>query len=636
MSTFKVPVTIEVADRASQLEILDGVFRVVAQGFGQIRTELAPGLYKARTQVGTALQEKMFAVNQGTTSLSVLLDPVMFVSAAPLQDTATSHEYHQHAVAMATDNADPPIALGTGSSLLLSVRDPSRAPFEQTDQSRAAYARSFDGFSLCAADGNELLNYDLAAKHDIDLGIVSRNTLLDPGHYILKFQQAGLEPTALPIVTVPGWASQIFIHVETGPSATPVHRPVLREAAVMMVPLGQTFHPGDRYFRLTEVARQALQRGRNILNEQLMNELLDSKFGNPVLGLFAAHLLLLDPLPQQNLLRIVVDNLDGLLGFDFPDVIALRQKLQQLESPAGAAGMMQAPLVFPPLLRASWEIVAPLAMTEDGIFPEGSVSRQISDRISDNGIWLAWRPRPLDLPAVKWWNLVSDDVLLSKKGRDRERILTVFEHADKFLDLDSNYRLLQVAKTLTKPVVREKLRQFISSAAHSENVHLDQVGALVIRLAKNYPWEKLIRKLTELDANGAISERLSAAQKSLLPALMLFRQQLDAGDDVSSDDWKQLFASLKLPRSVLLDNLGELARLAAGMEVRQAEDNMARFDIVLANVGQNENSLLHNVRTATGLDLKEAIELVAAAPSTLKEDVTKARIEAEQLKTLLE
>ncbi|HEY5674025.1 MAG TPA: ribosomal protein L7/L12 [Malonomonas sp.] len=636
MSNSKLPVTVEVADFASQIEILDGVFRVVARGFGQIRTELKPGLYKARTQVGTALQEKMFAINEGVTTAPVVLDPVLFASAAPLQGTSTSHEYHQHAVAIAVDNAEPPLILGSGSSLLLSLRDPGRAPLEQTKQSRASYARGFDGCSLCAADGSELINYDQAATRDINLGFAIRNAELDPGHYILKVEQVGLKPVALPVVTVPGWASQIFIQVEEGPSGAATHHPALAEATLMMVPLGQPFHPGDRYFRLTEVARQALQRGRNIFDRQLLDELLDSKFGNPVLGLFAAHLLLLDPQPQLKLLRIVLDNLDAMLGFDFPDLIALRRRMQQLDPPTSPAGIIQDPLVFPPLLRASWDILAAQAMMDDDLMPAGSVSRQIADRLCDNGIWLAWQPRPLEMSATQGWKMLSDDELLSKKGPDRERILSVFEQAEKYLNLDSNLGLLQVAKTLTKPVVREKLRQFIRSAAASENLPLEQLGELVLRLAKNYPWEKLLRKLNELDVDDAISERLSAVQRTILPALLLFRQQLAADQDVSADDWKQLFASLKVPRAVLLDNLGELARLAAGLEVRQAEDNMTGLNIVLANADHSKTRVLQNLRAATGLGRKEAEELVAGAPLTIRDDVSKVRAEAEVLRTLLD
>ncbi|MFH0726164.1 MAG: hypothetical protein V2B19_07420 [Pseudomonadota bacterium] len=579
MSNYKAPVTVEVADRASWIEIFDGRFQVVAQGFGQIQTELAPGLYKARTQVGGAVREKMFAVDTGLPLPPVRLDPVAFPSPAPLQNTTTSHEYHQHAVAMATANAEPPINLGSGSSLLLSVRDPSRAPFEQTDHTRDAYARSYDGFSLCALDGSELINYDHAAKRDVGFGFAIRNAQLNPGHYLLKYQPAKREQVVLPIVTVMGWATQLFIHIEEGPSTSATRRPVLREAAVMMVPLGQPFHPGDRYFRLTEVARQALQQGRNILDRELMKDLLESKFANPVLGLFAAHLLLLDGKPRLELLRIVVDNLGGILGGDFPDVIALRCRLQQLEPSAGISGPIQGPMGFPPLLRASWEIVASLAAANETIFPAGSVSRQVADRLADNGIWMAWRPSLPPVEASVGGAMLSNNELHVKKFRDRERILAVFDQADQFVDLNAGSNLLNAAKTLAKPVIREKLRQFIKTMANTDSDRFDLLPEFIERLAKNYSWEDLARKLIELDVDGEISSQLSSVQKLLIPALMMFRQQLSSGDTVNPELYEKLLGSLRVPRSVLIDNLGDLARLAAGLALRMHDENTAEGNV---------------------------------------------------------
>jgi ribosomal protein L7/L12 len=622
-----------VEDRASWLEIIDSGFQMVAQGFGRVQAELTPGLYKARTQVGATVREKVFAVDEGASPTPVRLASVAFPSPAPLQGTTTSHEYHQQAVAMAVDHAEPPIALGTGASLLLSVRDPSGVPFEQTEQTQDAYAHSFDGFSLCAADGSELINYDQAAKRDVSLGFAIRNAELNPGRYFLKHQRTDLEPVVIPIITVVGWASQIFIHLEESRAAEATHRPVLREAAVMMVPLGQPFHPGDRYFRLTEVARQALQQGRNILDRELMNDLLGSKFGNPVLGLFAAHLLLLDPKPSLDLLHIVVDNLGELLGWDFPDVTILRRRLRQLDPAASPTAPIQSPVGFPPLLRASWAIISSLAVADETIFPAGSVSWQVADRLIDNGIWMAWRPRQqVDTPFG--WTMLSDDELQGKKWRDQERILAVFDQTEGAFDLDVGSRLLKSAKTWAKPVLREKLRQFIKTVAHTDHDELDQLRDLVVRLAKNYPWEDLVRKLTALDADGEISGRLSSVQKSLIPALMMVRQQLGTDETINQARWEQLLDSLQVPRSVLLENLSDLARLAAGLAVRLYEETLAEVNVVLAHPGANKKLVIQEIRAATGLGLKAAREIVNRVPSPVKLSISK--IEAEELKKQLE
>ena len=58
------------------------------------------------------------------------------------------------------------------------------------------------------------------------------------------------------------------------------------------------------------------------------------------------------------------------------------------------------------------------------------------------------------------------------------------------------------------------------------------------------------------------------------------------------------------------------------------------FDVVLASAGGNKIAVIKEVRTITGLGLKEAKELVEAAPKPVKEAVAKA--EAEEFKAKLE
>ena len=58
------------------------------------------------------------------------------------------------------------------------------------------------------------------------------------------------------------------------------------------------------------------------------------------------------------------------------------------------------------------------------------------------------------------------------------------------------------------------------------------------------------------------------------------------------------------------------------------------FTIVLADVGDKKINVIKEVRTATGLGLKEAKELVESAPKDIKEDVPKN--EANEIKEKLE
>lgn len=57
------------------------------------------------------------------------------------------------------------------------------------------------------------------------------------------------------------------------------------------------------------------------------------------------------------------------------------------------------------------------------------------------------------------------------------------------------------------------------------------------------------------------------------------------------------------------------------------------FDVILAGAGANKIQVIKAIREITGLGLKEAKDLVEAAPKTVKEQVSKA--DAEEMKKKL-
>ncbi len=70
---------------------------------------------------------------------------------------------------------------------------------------------------------------------------------------------------------------------------------------------------------------------------------------------------------------------------------------------------------------------------------------------------------------------------------------------------------------------------------------------------------------------------------------------------------------------------------AAGGEAAEAKDS---FDVVLAAVGESKINVIKEVRGITSLGLKEAKDLVEAAPKAVKEGASKE--EAEEIKKKLE
>ena len=77
-----------------------------------------------------------------------------------------------------------------------------------------------------------------------------------------------------------------------------------------------------------------------------------------------------------------------------------------------------------------------------------------------------------------------------------------------------------------------------------------------------------------------------------------------------------------------------VAMPASGGDAGGSPEEKTEFDVVLASAGASKINVIKEVRTITGLGLKEAKDLVEAAPKPVKEGVSKD--EADQLKAKLE
>ena len=73
---------------------------------------------------------------------------------------------------------------------------------------------------------------------------------------------------------------------------------------------------------------------------------------------------------------------------------------------------------------------------------------------------------------------------------------------------------------------------------------------------------------------------------------------------------------------------------AAGAAAAAPAEEQTEFTVVLAAIGDKKIEVIKEVRAVTGLGLKEAKDLVEAAPKPVKEGVTKE--EAEKIKAALE
>jgi hypothetical protein len=105
---------------------------------------------------------------------------------------------------------------------------------------------------------------------------------------------------------------------------------------------------------------------------------------NPALGLYGAHLLLLDPAPDRDLLAAAVRQLRGLLG-THPDVEALDLRVH------GPGAYI---FTGPPMLLPGWWLIVGASTTAPALVPPDSWAGQVAPRPWGDGPWFLWMNPP--------------------------------------------------------------------------------------------------------------------------------------------------------------------------------------------------------------------------------------------------
>jgi hypothetical protein len=379
-------------DAQSEILVLDGRGRFVDRGFGPEHAfELEPGMYRVKVLTGTEADEKPVVLTERPRE--VRFGAAAFASAAPLLGTTTSHEYHTDAAQRETRNTH--VHDGDGSSLFFLVRDwtpnaPQRKPQRVTQNP----AEGLSLFAVGESGDRKVCDLASAGVSNLDLDAWGACTIdVAPGVYELRLEMPTGETLHQSFVASPGWQTQAFVFLRAYPSSDGPERRVWRadlsRTSLLLSPT-KSFSPGEPLLRLAELARVALatkrpnERGdqnRRLLPDQ-MRALLRGKCDNPILGIYAAHLLLMEASVDMPLVREVVVHLRDLLRAPHPDVEALALRAE--------IGAPPAPFSDPPMLRRSWSLIVEASIARPELVTE-SLARRLTGEFWSEGPWHIWK-----------------------------------------------------------------------------------------------------------------------------------------------------------------------------------------------------------------------------------------------------
>lgn len=386
-----VPLQVYAGDRSAEIFVIDAKYAIVERSVESLATSLAPGIYKVKVRTGQATEERLIVLNPQAPPPPLRFEPSAFASPAPLAQTAKTHEYDVDAAVNLS--RQPPLNAnrGEGSSLFFFIRHWS--PAAKDPGSTPAPDDPARGLSLWDAEGERVVdfanpNYQQSNWNE---GVSSRNEdpwvgvhiAVAPGPYVLRLDMPGMRLQQT-IVASPGWQTQVFLTQRRYAADDDNQYADLPGASIFMARLGAGFSPESDGKRLTELARQGLRNGRQVLSQETSRSILDGKFEDPMLGLYGAHLMLAQKAITIKNLRIVVNNMRRLLGkHSHPDVEALALRVDpRLKS-------YQYPV--PPMMSRSWAIVAAASVKNSGLVPEGSLADQCAAHVWKEEPWLLWQ-----------------------------------------------------------------------------------------------------------------------------------------------------------------------------------------------------------------------------------------------------
>lgn len=338
-----VPFSIDPHDPAAEIFIVDEAFNLVDRGVGSLNVKLPMGLYKVRIRSGTRISDEVHLLDAPVDPEHAAAPLAPFSAAAPLPHSALTHEYHMAARAEAAQRVD--LKKGTDGKLMVMTR------IWRKDDAPPAELLPWEGMKVLNRSGKVIADLAQDGERKTDQDVFATVTIeLDPGTYFLRMPDLAGGQREQSVVVSPNWRTESYVLFT--PRNVDQEGFVGPRIAILMH--GIDMPVGDDSDLVINQAQVALANERLVLGGEL-DDLLISKFSNPIAGIIGGHLLIVEHShrPSNRILQLdeVVRNLRGLVGDRHPDVEALSlhcsDKALRNRNPVGE----------PPMFQASWELL---------------------------------------------------------------------------------------------------------------------------------------------------------------------------------------------------------------------------------------------------------------------------------------
>lgn len=492
----KFQLKVNTGDKATEVFVLDSQFHRIAKGVGEeLYFTLQAGLFIVKLQTGKKNIEKLIVLFK---DMDIYFEPLEFISPVPLANLYQTSRSKTQIASDYSKKKESDVSLGKGSKLFVFGSIPknlhtSNFPEQNTDPALGLTLKDFNDNILVDFGSPDIGTYSWEGEPwaACDMELYS-------GIYVLCVETNNGAQYKQTIVTCPGWQTQIFLQPRNYGMRDKDVRADLINSSILMSRMEYGFNPKDLInfhdgtsYRLIEQIRMALKCGRNTISKEILQTLTSGNLDNPMLGIYAAHVFLLNLQSSAfnfSEVKIIVENLRKLLGCSHPDVEAIALKIG-----------MPTDYVFRefPMIANGWNFVLEASIKNPNLIPKDAITYTQYSQFWSNEFWLIWGKNTTN-----------------EKQELKQNILNIFQQE---ISPNTSKEIFRTFSKLTKVVaskqkVKEKILIHLPSYKKAIDNIMSNLSAhklLQITQSLGVPHQKAIDLIQGLD----LEDVTSAVQK---------------------------------------------------------------------------------------------------------------------------
>ncbi len=365
----------------------------------EVSFTLPMGLYTIRIEMNGDIKDEVILLDKEkeyligdkksytTGNIKIISPPKQFSSALLGETYGSSHEYYTYPAIDWSKKETFQFSQdsnGSNSSLFIFLRFPS---VEKFNRFRSTFSKPFYcDFEIVDEYGSILTQFETKSGIEINeqQGWIAFNAKVPNGIYYLLFK--GKEPRQIPIYIYKNWHTQFFMTLGNQPlfGTTRVFLSKQRE-----------FNPNERTYKYVDILLDKLQNQDFSLDNELINEVANSKFESPMLGLICSYIYLQSKeTKSDNLFNIITQNMQNIIlkdNEDSPDLRALNiiaaNHFPNYKYKKGS-------IKGTPMLRIGFEAILKASVQNKGLIPQNSINDFVSENIYFDSPFNIFKPIP--------------------------------------------------------------------------------------------------------------------------------------------------------------------------------------------------------------------------------------------------